>query len=320
MTKIVVLDGHSANPGDLSWDGLTPFGDLQVYPRTLAEELISRAQGAEVLVTNKVFLRQAELAQLPNLRYVGVLATGFNVVDIDACRQRQIAVTNIPGYSSHSVCQMTFALILSLTHQLLHHNELVRNRNWSQSAEPCLIDRPLIELTGLSLGLIGFGQIAREVAQVAQAFGMQVQVFTVHPEKYSADWPQIRFVDLEQLVISSDLVSLHCPLTAQNVRMVDAGFLARMKVGALLINTARGLLVDEDAVAVALHNGSLAGYAADVMAVEPPPDDHLLLDAPNCLLTPHIAWGTGAARQRLINIAVENLKSFVEGGQLNRIV
>jgi glycerate dehydrogenase len=317
--KILVLDGHSANPGDLSWEGLAELGDLEVYPQTSAEELIARAQGAEVLVTNKVFLLQSELEQLPDLRYIGVLATGFNVVDIEACRQRRIAVTNIPGYSSHAVCQMTFALILGLSHQLPHHNQLVRNRDWSRSTEPCLIDRPLIELAGLTLGLVGFGQIAREVARVAQAFGMQVQVFTAHPERYSDDWPQIGFVDLDQLTLGSDLISLHCPLNEQTRKLVDARFIARMKPGALLINTARGLLVDEAAVAAALHNGSLTGYAADVLATEPPPQDHPLLDAPNSLLTPHIAWGTGAARQRLIKIAVENLKSFVEGGQLNRI-
>ncbi len=318
--KIAVLDGHSANPGDLSWDGLAELGELQVYPRTSAAELVARARGTEVLITNKAFLSQAELEQLPDLRYIGVLATGFNVVDIDACRRREIAVTNIPGYSSHSVCQLTFALILGLSHQLLHHNELVRNRSWSRSGEPCLIDRPLLELAGLSLGLVGFGQIAREVAQVALAFAMRIQVFTAHPQRYRDDWPQIRFVDLDQLVVSSDLISLHCPLNDQTANLVDVGFMARMKPGALLINTARGLLVDEAAVAAALHNGSLAGYAADVLGVEPPPQDHPLLDAPNSLLTPHIAWGTGAARQRLIDIAVENLKSFVAGGRQNRIV
>jgi len=317
--KIVVLDGQSANPGDLNWDGLAALGELVVYPQTSAVEIIARAQGAEALITNKVFLRQTELEQLPSLAYIGVLATGFNVVDIDACCQRQIAVTNIPGYSSHSVCQMTFALLLGLVHQVRHHNQLVCDRSWSHSAEPCLIDRPLIELAGLTLGLVGFGQIAQEVTRVALAFGMQVQVFTAHPEKYVQGWPQLKFISLEQLVAGSDLVSLHCPLNEQTAKLVDAEFISRMKPGALLINTARGLLVDEAAVAVALHNGLLAGYAADVLAIEPPPIDHPLLDAPHCLLTPHIAWGTGAARQRLLNVAVENLRSFIEGGKQNRI-
>jgi glycerate dehydrogenase len=318
--KIVVLDGQSANPGDLSWEGIAQFGELLVYPQTSAEALIARAQGAMALITNKVFLRQKELAQLTDLRYIGVLATGFNVVDIECCRKRQIAVTNIPGYSSHSVCQMTFSLILGLVTQLLHHNELVRDRSWSRSSEPCLINRPLIELAGLSLGLIGFGQIAREVARVAQSFDLKVQVFTAHPEQYRGDWPEINFVDLNQLVSSCDLISLHCPLNDKTARMVDEDFIARMRSGALLINTARGLLVDEAAIASALLDGSLAGYAADVLSTEPPPENHPLLDAPNCLLTPHIAWGTGAARQRLLNIAADNLQSFVEGGQLNRIV
>lgn len=318
--KIKVLDGHSANPGDLSWDSLTRFGELEVYPRTSSQELIEHAQGAEVLLTNKVFLLQAELEQLPELRYIGVLATGFNVVDIEHCRQRRIAVTNIPGYSSHSVCQMTFALMLGLTQQLLHHNKLVQNRSWSRSAEPCLIDRPLIELSGLSLGLIGFGQIAQEVARVAQAFGMQLQAYTAHPEKYRKNWPQVSFVELDQLAGSSDLISLHCPLNDQTQSLVDDRFIAQMKPGALLINTGRGLLVDEEAVAVALQDSRLAGYAADVLGVEPPPEDHPLLDAPNCLLTPHIAWGTRAARQRLLDIAVDNLQNFVEGGRLNRVI
>ncbi len=318
--KIVILDGHGANPGDLSWEGFATLGELKIYPRTAASELIARAQGAEVLLTNKVFLLQPELEQLPELRYIGVLATGYNVVDIETCRQRQIAVTNIPGYSSHSVCQMTFALILGLTHQLLHHNRLVKDLSWSRSAEPCLIDRPLIELAGRTLGLIGFGQIAREVARVAQAFGMNVQVFTAHPENYRNDWPTIHFVSLEKLVASSDIISLHCPLNDQTQGLVDSRFLGQMKAGALLINTGRGLLVDEATVAKALHDGQLAGYAADVLGVEPPPEDHPLLSAPNALLTPHIAWGTVAARQRLITLALENLQAFAGGEVKNRIV
>jgi len=317
--KIVVLDGHGANPGDLSWDELGHCGELQVYPRTAPHELLERAQGAEMLLTNKVLLLQPELEQLPALRYVGVLATGFNVVDVDVCRKKRIAVTNIPGYSSASVCQMTFALMLGLAHQLRHHDQLVHDRSWSRSAEPCFIDRPLIELSGLTLGLVGFGQIAREVAQVAQAFGMQVQVFTAHPEHYREAWPQIRFVALDQLVASSDLISLHCPLNSKTQKLVDADFIEQMKPGALLINTARGLLVDEVAIAVALETGVLAGYGADVMGVEPPPADHPLLDAPNALLTSHIAWGTGAARQRLLQVASANVKSFLAGGRLNRI-
>ncbi|WP_020678343.1 D-2-hydroxyacid dehydrogenase [Geopsychrobacter electrodiphilus] len=317
--KIVVLDGHAANPGDLSWDELETCGELQVYPRTAPHELLERAQGAEILLTNKVLLLQPELEQLPALRYVGVLATGVNVVDVDCCRKRHIAVANIPGYSSASVCQMTFALMLGLAHQLRHHDELVHNRAWSRSAEPCFIDRPLLELAGLNLGLIGFGQIAREVARVAQAFGMQLQVYTTHPENYREAWPQVRFVGLDQLVDCSDLISLHCPLNPRTRTLVDADFITRMKPGALLINTARGLLVDEMAVAAALKDGLLAGYGADVMGTEPPPADHPLLDAPNALLTSHIAWGTGAARQRLMRVASENVKSFMAGGRLNRI-
>lgn len=317
--KIVVLDGHSANPGDLNWDGLSEFGSLQVYPQTTTEQLLERARGAEVLLTNKVPLMAEQLEQLPELRYIGVLATGFNVVDLEACRARQIAVTNIPGYSTHSVCQLTFGLILSLAHQLPHHNRLVTERSWSHSGEFCLIDRPLFELAGLNLGLVGFGQIAREVAQVAAAFRMQVLVSTAHPQHYQRDWPAVRFVDLEALAAESDLISLHCPLNAATEHLVNADFIQRMKDGALLINTARGQVVDEEVVADALRKGVLAGYAADVLGVEPPPADHPLLDAPNCLLTPHIAWGTRAARKRLIGIACENLAAFVAQRMQNRI-
>lgn len=319
MMKIVVLDGHSANPGDLSWKGLAELGELQVHPRTAADLTLERAAGAEVLLTNKVLLLREQLERLPALRYIGVLATGYNVVDLDECRRRGIAVTNIPGYSSHSVCQMTFALMLGLSHQLVHHNQLVRNRSWSRSSEFCLIDRPLLELAGLRLGLVGFGQIAREVAQVALAFGLRLQVHTRHPENYRGDWPQIDFVGLERLAADSDLISLHCPLDDTNRGLIDADFIARMKPGALLINTARGLLVDEAEVAAALRDGRLAGYAADVLGCEPPPADHPLLDAPNALLTPHIAWGTLAARRRLIEIAVANLQTFLAGGRQNRI-
>ncbi len=318
--KIVILDGHGANPGDLSWDGFHAYGELEVYPRTTATELLERACDAEVLLTNKVLLLQPELERLSDLRYIGVLATGYNVVDLGVCRERNIAVTNIPGYSSHSVCQLTFGLILGLTHQLLHHNQLVTDRSWSRSAEPCLIDRPLIELAGLTLGLVGFGQIAQEVARVAQAFGMRVQVFTAHPENYRGGWPQVSFVALQRLVADSDIISLHCPLNDRTQGLVDGHFIAQMKAGALLINTGRGLLVDETRVAEALHEGRLAGYAADVLGVEPPPEDHPLLDAPRTLLTPHIAWGTRAARQRLINIALENLDAFIAGEQKNRII
>lgn len=318
--KIVILDGHSTNPGDLSWEELGDFGDLQVYPQTSGEEILARAQGAQALLTNKVALRKPQLDQLPELRYIGILATGYNLIDLVECEKRGIAVTNIPGYSSHSVCQMTFALILNLTNHLLHHNRLVTDRSWSRSSEPCLIERPLIELAGLKLGLVGFGQIAQEVAKVALAFGLRVRAMTAHPERYRQDWPQVRFGDLVQLRRECDIISLHCPLNEETSGLVNRDFLLEMKPGALLINTARGQVVDEPAVAAALHAGELAGYAADVLGCEPPALDHPLLDAPNTFLTPHIAWGTVAARRRLIAIALDNLRSFAEGGRKNRLV
>lgn len=318
--KIVILDGHSANPGDLSWDELIGYGSLEVYPQSSSEEALVRAQGAAALLTNKVALHKPQLDQLPELRYIGILATGYNLVDLIECEKRGIAVTNIPGYSSHSVCQMTFALILNLTNHLVHHNRLVTDRTWSRSSQPCLIEGSLIELAGLKLGLVGFGQIAQEVAKVALAFGMRVHATTLHPERYRRDWPQVRFVDLAQLRRDADIISLHCPLNEETNGLVKRDFILAMKPGALLINTARGQVVDEPAVAAALRAGELAGYATDVLSTEPPAADHPLLDAPNTFLTPHIAWATVAARRRLIAVVQDNLRSFVEGGRKNRLV
>lgn len=318
--KIVILDGHSANPGDLSWDELIGYGSLEVYPQSSSEEALVRAQGAAALLTNKVALHKPQLDQLPELRYIGILATGYNLVDLVECEKRGIAVTNIPGYSSHSVCQMTFALILNLTNHLVHHNRLVTDRTWSRSSQPCLIEGSLIELAGLKLGLVGFGQIAQEVAKVALAFGMRVHATTLHPERYRRDWPQVRFVDLAQLRRDADIISLHCPLNEETNGLVKRDFILAMKPGALLINTARGQVVDEPAVAAALRAGELAGYATDVLSTEPPAADHPLLDAPNTFLTPHIAWATVAARRRLIAVVQDNLRSFVEGGRKNRLV
>lgn len=318
--KIVILDGHSANPGDLSWDELIGYGSLEVYPQSSSEEALVRAQGAAALLTNKVALHKPQLDQLPELRYIGILATGYNLVDLVECEKRGIAVTNIPGYSSHSVCQMTFALILNLTNHLVHHNRLVTDRSWSRSSQPCLIEGSLIELAGLKLGLVGFGQIAQEVAKVALAFGMRVHATTLHPERYRRDWPQVRFVDLAQLRRDADIISLHCPLNEETNGLVKRDFILAMKPGALLINTARGQVVDEPAVAAALRAGELAGYATDVLSTEPPAADHPLLDAPNTFLTPHIAWATVAARRRLIAVVQDNLRSFVEGGRKNRLV
>jgi glycerate dehydrogenase len=317
--KIVVLDGYALNPGDMSWQALEALGDCTVYERTPKELLRERAAGAEIILTNKVVMGPEQLAQLPQLRYVGVLATGYNVVDVEAARQRGVTVTNVPAYSTASVAQMVFALLLELTQQVGHHARLVREGRWSTAADFCFWDRPLVELEGLTLGIVGFGAIGRRVAALARAFGMKVLVHTAHPEKYqeTAEGRDARFVDLDDLFRASDAVSLHCPLTEETRALVDARRLELMKPTAFLLNTGRGPLVDEAALAAALNAGRLAGAGLDVLSAEPPPAGNPLLQAANCCITPHIAWATRAARERLLAIAVANLRAFLAGQPQN---
>ena len=314
--KIVVLDGYALNPGDLDWSKLASLGNLQVYDRTDPEDVLERAAGAQIVLTNKVVLDGELIRALPELRYIGVLATGYDVVDIAAARENNIPVTNVPGYSTASVVQMAFALLLEMTQQVGHYSRLVREEGrWVSSPDFCFWDRPLRELAGLRLGLVGFGQIGRRVARVASAFDMQVQVHTAHPEKYR-HWQEsdgIAFIELEQLFSESDVVSLHCPLTAQTRGLVDERFLRMMKPQALLINTARGPLLDEQAVAKALNRGQLAGLGVDVLSCEPPSADNPLLSAANVFITPHVAWATQEARSRLLQIAVDNIRGFLAG-------
>jgi len=318
--NIVVLDGYALNPGDLSWAPLEELGQLTVYDRTLPEQVAERAGEAEVVLINKVALDAALIDRLFRLRYIGVLATGYDVVDLAAARNRNIPVTNVPGYSTCSVAQMVFALLLEMTQQVGHHSRLVREEGrWTRCPDFCFWDRPLLELDGLTLGLVGFGRIGRQVAAIARAFGMRVLVHTAHPDKYR-DLPEgreVHFRDLDQLFAESDVVSLHCPLTADTERLVDARRLELMKPQALLINAARGQLLDEQAVAEALNRGRLAGLGADVLAGEPPSADNPLLSARNAILTPHIAWATKEARTRLLAIVVENIRAFLDGRSLN---
>ena len=318
--KIVVLDGYALNPGDLEWTGLAELGELQVYDRTAPETLLERAAGAEVLLTNKVALDRPLIEALPKLRYIGVLATGYDVVDVAAARRRDIAVTNVPGYSTPSVVQMVFALLLEMTQQVGHYSRLVRQEGrWAASPDFCFWDRPLRELAGLRMGLVGFGQIGRQVARVAAAFGMRVQVHTAHPDKYR-HWQEaegVVFLGLEQLFAQSDVVSLHCPLTKETASLVDSSLLQLMKRRALLINTARGPLLDELAVADALNSGRLAGLGIDVLSSEPPAVDNPLLAAANVHVTPHIAWATEEARTRLLDVAVANIRAFLTGEPAN---
>ncbi len=315
--NIVILDGYTLNPGDLSWSGLEALGRCTIYDRTPADLTAERAQGAEVVLTNKVALREAELAQLPQLKYIGVLATGYDVVDVAAAGRRGVVVTNIPTYGTRSVAQMTFALLLELTQHVGHHAATVRQGRWSAGSDFCYWDHPLIELDGLSMGIIGFGRIGRAVAAIAPAFGMRV---LAHDTGAAAEpMTDVRMVDLPRLLKSSDVVSLHCPLTPQNKGMINAANLAMMKPGAFLINTARGPLVNEPDLAAALNEGRIAGAALDVLVVEPPPPDNPLLTAKNCIITPHIAWATLAARQRLLDIAIDNLRAYLEGRPSNAV-
>lgn len=313
--NIVVLDGYTLNPGDLSWSGLALLGPLTVFERTAPDEVVPRAAQAGVVLTNKTLLNGRLIDGLPRLRYIGVLATGHNVVDIEAARERGVLVTNVPAYSTPSVAQLTFALLLELTHRVGLHADGVRAGRWSRSADFCYWEAPLVELAGQILGLVGFGQVGQAVARIAQAFGMQVQVHT--RTRRSGAPPGVDYVDLETLLRTSDVVSLHCPLTAATRHLLNGARLALLKPGALLLNTGRGGLVDEAALAEALHAGRLAGAGLDVLGAEPPAPDHPLVGAPNCIITPHIGWATHAARERLMRIAVENVAAFLTGRPQN---
>ena len=310
--KIVVLDGAALNPGDLSWAAVEALGDCTVYDRTSPAQVIERARDAEIVLTNKTALNGALLAQLPRLRLIGVLATGYNVVDTAVARERGIPVCNVPAYSTSSVAQMTFALLLELVQRAGHHSQTVREGRWCASPDFAYWDGSLIELDGLTMGLIGYGSIGQAVARIASAFGMRVVAHVPTPRV--AD---VELVGLEALLRTSDVVSLHCPLTARNGGMINQAALAMMKPTAFLINTARGALIDEQALADALNAGRLAGAGLDVLSAEPPPSDHPLLQARNCLITPHIAWATRAARARLMTTVADNISAYLSGSPRN---
>ncbi len=309
--KIVVLDGFTLNPGDLSWEGLEALGQCTVYDRTPEELVIERAAGAQIVLTNKTVLSADTLSALPVLRYISVLATGYNVVDLEAAAERGIAVSNVPAYATESVAQMVFAHLLNLTQDVGGHSRGVREGRWSSCADFCYWDRPLIELAGLTMGIIGFGRTGRATAALARAFGMKV---VVHDVVGGGQMPQgCVFVELEDLFRRSDVVSLHCPLTAETRGLVNADRLSLMKPTAFLINTSRGAVVDEAALADALNEGRIAGAGLDVLSSEPPDAGNPLLRARNCFITPHIAWATRAARERLLAASVENVRCFIEG-------
>lgn len=315
MMKIVVLDGFTANPGDLSWQALEALGELTVYERTKPEETISRAAEAVVVLTNKVVLGRAEISQLPHLQYIGVLATGYNVVDLQAASERGLVVTNVPAYSTESVAQMVFAHLLSITNRTEHYALQNRQGRWSENLDFCYWDTPLTELAGKTFGIVGLGNIGRRVAQIALAFGMQVKAFT---SKLADSLPAgIQKADLDELFSTSDVLSLHCPLTDSTHHLINNKTLSQMKSSAILINTGRGPLVDDEAVATALEQGTIAAYCADVLTTEPPQLDNPLLSQPNAFITPHIAWATKEARFRLLQVAINNVHSFFNGHPQN---
>lgn len=311
---IVVLDGFTLNPGDLSWDELKSLAACEVYDRTTTTELLGRAADNEILLTNKMVLNRAAIESLPRIKYIGVTATGTNVVDLEAARERGIPVTNVPAYGTASVAQTTIALLLELTHGVGHHAQTVRQGRWSQNLDWCYWDQPLIELSGLTMGIVGFGRIGRALADLAKALGMAVLVFSPRPKPAPAF---VRYVDLETLFRQSDVVSLHCPLTPETGGLVNSVRLSWMKPSAFLLNCSRGGLVDEPALAAALNSERIAGAGLDVLSAEPPPPDNPLLQARNCLITPHFAWATRAARSRLMKVAIENVRAFLHGRPQN---
>ena len=301
--KIVALDGYAANPGDLSWDEMRTLGECVVYDRTATSEILERAEGADVLLTNKVVL--------PQLKYIGVMATGYNIVDTEAAKEQGIIVTNIPAYSTDSVAQMVFAHLLNIAQQVQHHSEEVHKGRWANSPDFCFWDTPLIELAGKKIGIVGLGNTGMRTARIAISFGMEVHAYT--SKSHFQLPPEIKKLELDELFAECDIISLHCPLTEQTHEMVNARRLSLMKPTAILINTGRGPLINEQDLADALNSGHIYAAGVDVLSQEPPRADNPLLTARNCYITPHIAWASTAARQRLMQIALDNLKAYMEG-------
>ena len=313
MMKIVILDGYTANPGDLSWKELEALGELTVYERTKPTEIVARAADAEIVLTNKVVLSKETMAQLPKLKYIGVLATGYNVVDIAEAHQRGIVVTNVPAYSTESVSQMVFAHLLTVTNHTEHYAIQNRSGRWTENPDFCYWDFSHMELAGKSFGIVGLGNIGQRVAQIALAFGMKVKALSSKTSLPAG----IEKASLEELLATSDVLSLHCPLTENTRHLINADTLRQMKSTAILINTGRGPLIDDQAVAEALADGRLAAFCADVLTEEPPKADNPLLKQPNAFFTPHIAWASKEARIRLLQVATDNVRAFIGGKPVN---
>jgi glycerate dehydrogenase len=313
--KLVILDGYTLNAGDLTWEPLSALAECVIYDRTCEEEIVARAKNAELVLTNKAALRASTLAQLPSLKYIGVLASGYDVVDVEAAALRNIPVTNVPEYGTRSVAQMVFALLLELSNHVDVHAKAVRQGEWTHSPDWCFRKSPLTELAGKTMGIVGYGRIGRQVAEIASAFGMRIMATSL---RTPATIPsKTEWASLDQLLSQADVVSLHCPLTQATRGVIDASRIALMKSSAFLINTARGALIVEPDLAQALNSGRLAGAALDVLSAEPPPESNPLLTASNCIITPHIAWATREARVRLLLAAAENLSSWLSGHPQN---
>ncbi|GAA4094195.1 D-2-hydroxyacid dehydrogenase [Mucilaginibacter panaciglaebae] len=314
--KIVVLDGYTLNPGDLSWDALKELGDVTIHDRTPSDQIVSRCYGAEVVLTNKTPLDAAILNQLPDLKYVGVLATGYNIIDIAVCKQKGVLVSNVPGYGTAAVAQFVFALLLELCLHVQKHSDAVFEGKWSRAVDFCFWDYPLIELTGKTLGIIGFGTIGQKVADIAAAFDMQVIAHSRRQTDQSHR-KNFKWVELDELLKQADFVSIHCPLTPETQGLINAGNLRKMKASAFLVNTSRGPIINDTDLADALNNNVIAGAAVDVLSKEPPPANNPIFKARNCIITPHIAWAAQEARTRLMNTVVDNLKAFATGRPVN---
>ena len=316
MKKIVVLDGYTLNPGDLTWNDIKQLGDLTVYDRTPANEIIARAKDAEILFTNKTPLGEEVFQKLRKLKYVRILATGYNVVDIEAAKKREIVVTNTPSYGTASVAQMTFALLLELCLHVQRHSDSVMEGRWSRSLDFCYWDYPLVELVGKTIGIIGFGSIGRKVGDIAAAFGMNI----LGAERHHSDQSHqtgFKWAKIPELLSNSDVITIHSPLTSETEGLINKDTLNEMKKSAFLINTSRGPIIKDSELADALNSGIIAGAGLDVLSVEPPLSDNPLLRAKNCIITPHIAWATNEARKRLMDIAVKNLEAFLKGEAIN---
>ena len=314
--KIVVLDGYTENPGDLSWDGLAALGDLTVYDRTPADSIVPRIGDAEAVYTNKTPLTAKTIAACPNMKFIGVLATGYNVVDVAAAKQRGIPVCNVPSYGTAAVAQFAFAMLLDICHHVAHHSDAVHQGRWTRSEDWCFWDYPLIELADKTMGIIGFGRIGQAAGRIAQAMGMKVLVYDPHKNP-ELENDSLRYAELDALLAESDVISLHCPLYPETHGIINRDTIAKMKDGVIILNNSRGALIVEQDLADALNSGKVYAAGLDVVSTEPIEADNPLLKAKNCLITPHISWAPRESRKRLMDIAVENLAQFMKGTPVN---